>query len=101
MSDFSAPRTSESSGVMNPPWDKQFESLIRRSLSLLEPDEPLLADLYTPDYGLDSLAMVELMLGIEDAYGISFPDDLVDPGIFTTPQGLWNVVSALCTAGTP
>jgi acyl carrier protein len=85
---------------MNPPWDTRFEVLIRGALRLLEPDDPLPPDLRTADYGLDSLAMVELMLGIEEAYGISIPDDVVRPQIFSTPEKLWEVVDELyCAQG--
>ncbi|MDN0197618.1 phosphopantetheine-binding protein [Streptomyces sp. S.PNR 29] len=84
---------------MNPPWDARFEALVRAALRLLEPDDPLPPDLRTADYGLDSLAMVELMLGIEETYEISIPDDVVKPQIFATPENLWNVVSELCGTG--
>ncbi|MES4907747.1 MULTISPECIES: acyl carrier protein [unclassified Streptomyces] len=81
---------------MNSPWDPRFEALMRAALRLLEPDEPLLPDLRNADYGLDSLAMVQLVLGIEETYGISIPDDVLDPGLFTTPEMLWNTVAELC-----
>ncbi|WP_217208438.1 phosphopantetheine-binding protein [Streptomyces sp. AC550_RSS872] len=80
---------------MIPPWDHRFEDLMRAALRLLEPDEPLLPDMRTADYGLDSLAMVQLMLGIEETYGISIPDDVVEPGLFATPEMLWNTVAEL------
>ncbi|MFF9350165.1 phosphopantetheine-binding protein [Streptomyces sp. NPDC014734] len=80
---------------MTPPWDDRFESLMRDALRLLEPGAPLLPDLRTVDHGLDSLAMVGLMLSIEDAYGISMPDDLVEPRLFSTPGRLWGFVSEL------
>jgi len=80
---------------MNPPWDARFEVLMREALRLLEPGDPLPPDLRTTDYGLDSLAMVELMLGIEETYGISIPDDLVRPQLFSTPETLWEVVDEL------
>lgn len=89
---------------MNPPWDARFETLMRAALRLLKPDDPLPSGLRTADYGLDSLAMVELMLSIEETYEISIPDDMVRPQIFSTPDNLWEVVDSLCNAkdgGTP
>ncbi|WP_405847039.1 phosphopantetheine-binding protein [Streptomyces sp. NBC_01518] len=80
---------------MTPPWDERFEVLLREALRLLEPGDPLLPDLRTADFGLDSLAMVELMLGIEESYGISIPDDMVRPQVFSTPETLWKLISEL------
>ncbi|WP_217213924.1 phosphopantetheine-binding protein [Streptomyces sp. AC550_RSS872] len=83
---------------MTPLWDARFESLMRDALRLLDPGDPLLPDLSTADHGLDSLAMVQLMLSIEDAYGISIPDDLVQPQSFATPEKLWAIVCELSGA---
>jgi acyl carrier protein len=80
---------------MPPTWDPEFERLMREVLRLLPPDEPLWPALDTADAGLDSLAVVELLLSIEDAYEISIPDDLLQHQTFATPEALWKVVSDL------
>ncbi|MFJ1618550.1 phosphopantetheine-binding protein [Streptomyces sp. NPDC088251] len=83
---------------MTPPWDPPFEALLRSALTLLEPHDSLDPDLGMAKWGLDSLATVELMLNVEDTYGICIPDELVGPELFATPQILWNAVSSLRAA---
>lgn len=75
--------------------DEEFEILLRDFLPLLEPTQNLDADLRLADWGLDSLATVQVMLEIEDRYSISFPDEEVSADTFLTPQSLWNAISRL------
>ncbi|MEU6718010.1 phosphopantetheine-binding protein [Nonomuraea sp. NPDC046802] len=77
------------------PWDHQFELLMRKALRLLEPQNPLPPDVSTARMGLDSLTTVELLLGVEETYGILIPDDMVGPRLFTTPQVLWDAICEL------
>jgi acyl carrier protein len=39
--------------------------------------------------GLGSLALVNLLITIEEEYGIEFPQQLVRPAVFATPATLW------------
>lgn len=39
--------------------------------------------------GLESLALVNLLMSIEEEYGIEFPQELVRPSVFATPGTLW------------
>lgn len=39
--------------------------------------------------GLESLALVNLLMSIEEEYGIEFPQQLVRPAVFATPGTLW------------
>jgi acyl carrier protein len=41
-------------------------------------DDPLLSG----EAGFDSFALMELVLGLEDAFGISIPDEDLDPDVF-------------------
>ena len=56
-------------------WDERFEELLRRHLPYLAPDEALEPDLPLRDYGLDSLASVELLSALEKAYGARLDTD--------------------------
>ncbi len=47
------------------------------------------------ELGLDSTAAIALMLAIEDKFGVSFPDSLVDETSFETPKALKEVISSL------
>ena len=40
--------------------------------------------------GLESLALVNLLISIEEEYGIVFPQQLVRPAVFATPGKLWD-----------
>jgi acyl carrier protein len=39
--------------------------------------------------GLGSLALVNLLLSIEEEYSVEFPQELVRPSVFATPATLW------------
>lgn len=76
-------------------WDEQFETLLRKQLSFLPPDEPITGDTQLRDYGLDSLGMVELLAGLEAAYDVHFRDEALSLEIFETPQLLWDALQGL------
>lgn len=79
-------------------WDAQFDKLLRQRLPFLPPDEPLDADSSLRDYGLDSLATVELLGELENTYRIRFPEDLLTLDTFATPQVLWQALTTVRTA---
>ncbi|MEV0963193.1 MULTISPECIES: phosphopantetheine-binding protein [unclassified Streptomyces] len=79
---------------MNTPWDSRFEALVMRHVELgrdggLRPDDDL------PGRGLDSIAIVELVVSLEETYDIEIPDERLTQQSFTTPGTLWSVVSGL------
>lgn len=47
------------------------------------------------ELGLDSLASIELLLEIEEAYGIIFPDELLTEDTFSSGYNLWSIVNRL------
>lgn len=79
------------------PWDDTFEALLREVLPrlsrypALEPSTPLTLA------GLDSITAVEILVRIEDTYGISIPDEGLARCDFDTPELVW----ALKERGTP
>ena len=74
-------------------WDERFEELLRRHLPYLAPDEALEPDLPLRDYGLDSLASVELLLALEKAYGARLEDEELSLRSFASPEVLWSTLS--------
>jgi acyl carrier protein len=82
-----------------PVWNDRFEQLLRGYLPYLSPDEPLVADLELRDYGLDSLASVELLSAIEAEFGVRIADDDLSLDTFQTPTVLWQAVSTVLPSG--
>lgn len=76
-------------------WDQNFEDLLRQRLAFLPADEELTADLPLGDYGLDSMGIVDLMVSLEDAYGVRFVDELLTLETFATPGVLWSALTGL------
>jgi acyl carrier protein len=75
------------------PWDQTFDDLLRNifaaTAATLTPDTPL------TEAGLDSFGTVGLLVAIEQAYGITIPDDFQILDMFRTASTLWDTVSAL------
>jgi acyl carrier protein len=72
-----------------------FEEILRRHLPLAGAEignDDLLADL-----GLDSMAVVVLLVDIEDTFEVEFPDDLLSVEVFATPSTLWSAIAGLET----
>jgi acyl carrier protein len=49
--------------------------------------------------GLGSLALVNLLLSIEEEYSIEFPQQLVRPSVFATPATLWGCLQSFLPKG--
>ncbi|MGY1422632.1 phosphopantetheine-binding protein [Bacillus cereus] len=47
------------------------------------------------ELGLDSLASIELLLEIEEAYNIVFPDELLTEDTFSSGDNLWMIITQL------
>ncbi|MGW9447091.1 phosphopantetheine-binding protein [Bacillus mobilis] len=73
------------------PWDDTFEGLIRTVLREHPTDADITGDLDMFAAGLDSMARVELMLAVEEYYGIAIPDEMLVKETFSTPDRLWEV----------
>ncbi|WP_217254043.1 phosphopantetheine-binding protein [Streptomyces sp. AC602_WCS936] len=81
---------------MSTPWDSRFEALVARHVDFgrsMLPDDDLFA------LGLDSIAVVELVVCLEETYGIEIPDDRLSQQTFATPAVLWSLVAGLLPAG--
>jgi acyl carrier protein len=72
---------------------EEFEKLLRTYLPLLADDVPLTPGQLLADLGLDSLSTVGLLVDVEDAFGVQFPDDALTPDTFATASSLWAVVA--------
>jgi acyl carrier protein len=61
----------------------------------------LAVDIALKDYGLDSAATIDLLLDLEDTYGITMPDEYLSEETFATLSSLWHAVSQLRQATEP
>ncbi len=77
---------------MSVPWDARFEELLRDVLPKLT---ELAGDTCLRSSGLDSLATIELLLRLEETYGVSVPDRLLTAETFGTPAALWAMIDGL------
>jgi acyl carrier protein len=73
-------------------WPPEFEAVLREHLPGLAADAQLACHLRLADYGLNSLGVVSLLVGLEDEFGVLFPDELLAAATFETPGALWKVL---------
>ena len=69
-------------------WDEEFERVLRPFLPSLG-ERALSADADLAALGLDSLRSIQLLFAVEDAFGVSLPDEMLGPALFATPETLW------------
>jgi acyl carrier protein len=74
--------------------DEQFTNVLRPHLPFLgnvhlRPDDQL------RDLGLNSMQAIEVLFAVEDAYGISIPDDQLTDETFATAGSLWSIIVAI------
>ncbi|MFD0399829.1 acyl carrier protein [Kitasatospora sp. NPDC059811] len=74
-------------------WPAEFEEILRRHLPMA--DGPVSADELLADLGLDSLAMVNLVMDLEEGMGISVPDERLVSETFKTAGAVWAAVADL------
>ncbi|GGL05699.1 acyl carrier protein [Streptomyces flaveus] len=77
---------------MSERWDESYESLLKEVLPRLAEQDAVQPDAGLKSVGLDSLAMVEVLIRVENTYGISIPDEDLLPGVFDTPATLWALI---------
>jgi acyl carrier protein len=73
----------------------QLVAAIREHLPLVPPDVPITPDFDLVAGGLDSLAMVSLLLHLEEEFRVKIPDDKLNWATFRTPGTLWETIVAL------
>ncbi|CAM5410716.1 hypothetical protein GCM10010329_76870 [Streptomyces spiroverticillatus] len=72
---------------------ERYENVLAELLPRLAEERPLPAGRGLRDAGLDSMAVVELLVRLEEAYDIAIPDDELGPEAFETVGSLWEVVA--------
>lgn len=72
-----------------------FQQLIHQRSRFIDTSGPLEADGPLTALGIGSLEIVELIVSIEDTYGIEVPLELLTPEVFVTPGTIWAALSGL------
>lgn len=75
--------------------DSTLEGLLRKSLGEQLDEFHITPDLMLSDVGLDSYTLIELLVDIEDTFGVEFSDELLVPETFQTPGTLWAAITKL------
>jgi acyl carrier protein len=70
-------------------WAHEFESVLREHLPGLAPGENLSGEIQLVQYGLDSMGTVTLLVALEAALDVQFPDEALVPETFETADRLW------------
>ncbi|WP_328928804.1 phosphopantetheine-binding protein [Streptomyces sp. NBC_00190] len=82
-------------------WDDRYETVLAGMLPRLAERRPLTADCGLRTAGLDSMAVVELLVQLEEAYQVAIPDEELGPEAFETVGSLWAVVARQLDPATP
>lgn len=78
--------------------DQRFIAIVRRHLPQLGAAEELAPSAGLFELGLDSLAMVRLLMALEDELCVTLPESSLTPETFTDTASLWRVVSQVMRA---
>lgn len=58
-------------------------------------DQEITSDARLRDLGLDSMRAIELLFAVEDAFGVTIPDEKLTEATFETARSLWGVIEEL------
>jgi diaminopimelate decarboxylase len=85
---------SRGSGVLKGSWDIAFPEILVEVLPAISLSE-ITPDLDLDRAGLDSFAMIDVLVRLEEHYNITFADDNLTAETFSTPESLWQAVKGL------
>jgi acyl carrier protein len=80
-------------GDRMPDWPQRFEDVLLPYLTSYDAQQPLESDTPLALLGVDSMAVVGLMIELEAEFDVSFPEEEVNAQTFYSPGSLWSVVS--------
>lgn len=74
---------------------KELEGVVRPHLKFLKGDEPLGMEQDLGEAGLDSMASIDLLLDLEDHFGIQIPDESLTENTFLNLVEIQKLVDSL------
>ena len=72
----------------------ELEKVVRPHLKLLSPDDELTPELNLGEAGLDSMASIDLLLDLEDHFGVTIDDDALTENSFSNLVEIQKLVDA-------
>lgn len=78
-------------------WDEIFDGILRRHIPAMAPGEAIPPDCEMVALGVDSIALLSLMLALESEYDFRFPMDMLTEDLFRSPRSIWRAVESLKT----
>jgi acyl carrier protein len=72
-----------------------LEEVLRPHLVLLDRDQPVAPETELRDMGVDSLSLIEVLVAVENTFGVEFPDEFLVAETFRTPGSLWAAICKL------
>ncbi|WP_405059125.1 phosphopantetheine-binding protein [Kribbella sp. NBC_01505] len=81
-------------------WVPLFEEVLREQIQQTSDERPLAASDALFDLGVDSFGTVELLIALEDRFGVRLPDQALTAETFATVGSLWSVLAGLLQDGT-
>jgi acyl carrier protein len=75
--------------------DAQLETIVRTYLVLVPEGQDVPRETELSALGLDSMSALTLLLELEEKFGISFPDSLLNATTFRSASSLENVIQML------
>ena len=72
----------------------KIEDLIKIAENFTEQD-PVLPESNLKDLGINSIKCIEMLVEIEDLYGVEFPEDEVKEELFVNVQNIFNTLTRI------
>lgn len=73
---------------------EEFLGILVRHLGAVDRVEDIAPDVNLRALGLNSMRAVDLVMDLEDAFGIGFPDEAFTDEVFETSETIWAVVAS-------
>ena len=75
--------------------EPDLEKILRAHARFLAADTDIDPDLSLASLGVDSLDLIELVIQIEEKFGVEIPANQVNPKTFSTPASIWRLLCQL------
>lgn len=73
----------------------QLELLVRARCRLTDPNQRVDPEVPLVQLGAGSLDIVDLIVDIEDTYGVEIPEELLTPEVFASLGSIWRALCGL------